>query len=108
MKVIIQHIAASEFLATDGRWVTDKTQAQDFFSLLRAYHFAQANTSVPFRVVLHCPEDDYSANIIEGVGKAGEMNLFDDDSTCTPSRFAAEDVDAILAQGVDVSRLHLN
>ena len=109
MKVIIQDIAGSEFLATDGRWVTDKTQAQDFYSLMRAYQFAQANTSIPFRVLLHCPEDDYSASIIEGMGKAGELSVAcDDDSNSLQHRFAAEDIAEILMLSVDVSRLHLN
>ncbi|HWF18124.1 MAG TPA: hypothetical protein VG754_02610 [Verrucomicrobiae bacterium] len=72
MKVIIQDIGAREFLGADGQWVSDKEDARDFFTLLHAYHFAQANTSIHFRVLLHCPEDDYSASIIEGIGTAGE------------------------------------
>lgn len=109
MKVIIQDIAGSEFLATDGRWVTDKAQAQDFYTLLRAYHFALANTTVPFRVLLHCPEDDYSVSIIDGVGKADERATFhDNESEPTRSRFETEDVADILARGVEVTRLHLN
>lgn len=70
MKVIVQNIAARKFLGRDGRWVVDQAEARDFCTLLRAYHFAEANTSVRFRVLLHSPDDGYSANIIEGVGHA--------------------------------------
>ncbi|HZV36958.1 MAG TPA: hypothetical protein VFB72_20445 [Verrucomicrobiae bacterium] len=109
MKVIIQRIDGSDFLTIDGRWVTDKALAQDFYTLLRAYRFAQANTTVSFRVLLHCPEDDYSASIIEGVGKAGEQATFrDSEPEITRSRFEIEDIADILAGDIDATRLHLN
>jgi 3-deoxy-D-arabino-heptulosonate 7-phosphate (DAHP) synthase len=109
MKVIIQDIAAREFLAANGRWVTDKEQAQDFFTLLRAYHFAQANTTIHFRVLLHCPEDDYSASIIEGMGMAEEQSAFCVDDFGAPrGRLELQPVSEILAKRFDVRCLHLN
>jgi hypothetical protein len=84
MKVIIEDMAAREFLAADGQWVADKADARDFFTLLRAYHFAQANISGRFRVLLHCIEDDYSASIIEGIGMA-DVDPADSDATVNVS-----------------------
>jgi hypothetical protein len=75
MKVIIQDIAAHKFLAENGHWSNDKCDAQDFFSLLRAYHFAQSNVSGRFQVLLHCPDDGYVACIIEGVGAVAEQEI---------------------------------
>jgi hypothetical protein len=84
MKVIIEDMVAREFLAEDGQRVADKADARDFFTLLRAYHFAQANTSGRFRVLLHCPEDNYSASIIEGIGMA-EVDPAGPDATVSVS-----------------------
>ena len=75
MKVIIQDIAANKFLAENGCWSNDKCDAQDYFSLLRAYQFAHANVSGRFRVLLHCPDDGYLACIIEGVGTVAEEEI---------------------------------
>jgi hypothetical protein len=58
------------FLAGDGRWVADREDARDFFSLLPAYYFARDNTSRHFQVVLYCPEDHFCASIIAGKGVA--------------------------------------
>jgi hypothetical protein len=68
MKVIIQDTKTKAYLSADGRWVANIAEAQDFLTLLRAYHFAKEATSRNFEVLLHCPEDDYSAGIINGVG----------------------------------------
>jgi hypothetical protein len=68
MKVIIQDLRTKAYFSADGRWVTDKSDATDFLTLLRAYHFARINTSGRFEVLLYCPEDDYSAGIITGIG----------------------------------------
>ena len=58
------------FLSPDGRWVADREDARDFFSLLPAYYFARDNTSRHFQVVLYCPEDHFCASIIAGKGIA--------------------------------------
>jgi hypothetical protein len=110
MKVIIQDIAAREFLAANGQWVADATEAQDFYTLLRAYHFAQANTSIHFRVVLHCPDDDYSASIIEGFGLADEdLGFYVKKANQTPKKNSKPlDIHQRLAMGFDSGRLHLN
>ena len=70
MKVIVQNLHTKEYLAADGRWVADMADANDFLTLLRAYHFARIHTSRGFEVLLYCPEDDYSAGIITGIGIA--------------------------------------
>ena len=110
MKVIIQDIAAREFLAANGRWVADMTGAQDFGTLLRAYHFAQANTSIHFRVLLHCPEDDYTASIIEGFGLAGEDLAFGLMPATESSKKQSKplDIHQRLAMRFDSARVHLN
>ena len=103
MKVIIQDIAAREFLGENGEWVSDKSMARNFHTLLRAYHFAQSNTSIHFRVLLHCPDDDYSASIIEGFGIADEDLGF-----CAAQKKNIFEIREQIAQGFDVKRLHLN
>jgi hypothetical protein len=70
MKVIVQDLETMRFLSTDGRWVDDREDARDFFSLLPAYYFARDNTSRHFQVVLYCPEDHFCASIIAGKGVA--------------------------------------
>jgi hypothetical protein len=70
MRVIIQDLDTKKFLSADGRWVVNKAEARDFQTLLRAYHFAKENTAGNFEVMLHCPDDDYSAGIVSGVGNA--------------------------------------
>src|ERR1700722_7357129 len=70
MKVLIQDIGTGEYLAADGNWVATPRDARDFQTLLRAYNFARENISGRFQVLLYCPEDHYSACIIEGVGSA--------------------------------------
>lgn len=58
------------FLSADGRWVAEREDARDFYSLLPAYYFARDNTSRHFQVVLYCPEDHFCASIIAGKGIA--------------------------------------
>ncbi len=58
------------FLSDDGRWVADRDDARDFYSLLPAYYFARDHTSRHFQVVLYCPEDHFCASIIAGKGVA--------------------------------------
>jgi hypothetical protein len=70
MKVIVQDIETGAYLSANGRWVAAQADARDFFTLLRAYHFAKDNTARRFQVLLHCPDDQYSAGIITGVGMA--------------------------------------
>jgi hypothetical protein len=70
MKVIIQDIRSGEYLSENGQWVATEAEARDFFTLLRAYHFAHQNITGRFQVLLYCEEDQYSACIIEGVGTA--------------------------------------
>ena len=70
MKVIVQDISTKQFLAEDGGWVESEIEARDFFTLLRAFHFATGRLLGRFQVLLHCPDDDYSACIIEGEGMA--------------------------------------
>ncbi len=70
MKVIVQDLETMRFLSPDGRWVADREDARDFFSLLPAYYFARDNTSRHFQVVLYCPEDHFCASIIAGKGIA--------------------------------------
>ncbi len=70
MRVIIQDTETKAYLSADGRWVADIAAATDFLTLLRAFNFAQANTSRNFEVFLHCCDDDYLAGIIKGVGTA--------------------------------------
>ena len=68
MKVIVQDIETGEYLADSGEWVTTPAEARDFLTLLRAYNFAKETISGRFQVLLYCPEDQYSACIIEGEG----------------------------------------
>ncbi len=68
MKVIIQDVDTGEYLSADGSWVADIGGARNFVTLLRAYHFAREKTARNFQVLLHCPDDDYSASIITGMG----------------------------------------
>jgi hypothetical protein len=70
VKVIVQDLETMRFLSPDGRWVADREDARDFFSLLPAYYFARDNTSRHFQVVLYCPEDHFCASIIAGKGVA--------------------------------------
>jgi hypothetical protein len=70
VKVIVQDLESMRFLSPDGRWVADREDARDFFSLLPAYYFARDNTSRHFQVVLYCPEDHFCASIIAGKGIA--------------------------------------
>jgi hypothetical protein len=70
VKVIVQDLETMRFLSPDGRWVADRENARDFFSLLPAYYFARDNTSRHFQVVLYCPEDHFCASIIAGKGIA--------------------------------------
>lgn len=70
MKVIVQDLETGAYLSADGRWVATKADARDFFTLLRAYHFAKDNTTKHFQVLLHCPDDQYSARMIDGMGMA--------------------------------------
>jgi hypothetical protein len=70
VKVIVQDLETMRFLSGDGRWVADREDARDFYSLLPAYYFARDNTSRHFQVVLYCPEDHFCASIIAGKGIA--------------------------------------
>jgi hypothetical protein len=70
VKVIVQDLETMRFLSPDGRWVADREDARDFYSLLPAYYFARDNTSRHFQVVLFCPEDHFCASIIAGKGVA--------------------------------------
>jgi hypothetical protein len=70
VKVIVQDLETMRFLSADGRWVDEREDARDFFSLLPAYYFARDNTSRHFQVVLYCPEDHFCASIIAGKGVA--------------------------------------
>ena len=73
MKVIVQDCDTGKYLSTDGCWVAVKDSARDFFTLLRAYQFAKNKISGRFQVLLHCPEDQYTACIIDGVGMAASQ-----------------------------------
>lgn len=114
MKVIIQAIAADKFVGENGCWSNDKFDAQDFFSLLRAYHFAQSNISGHFRVLLHCPEDGYVACIIEGVGEVAEQKAAEpafEVPVAKSPRSTINDVtlrEQIWNSRFDVTKLHLN
>ena len=114
MKVIIQVIGADKFVGENGCWSNDKFDAQDFFSLLRAYHFAQSNISGRFRVLLHCPEDGYVACIIEGVGEAVEQEVAEatfEAPVAKGPRATINEVtlrEQIWNSRFDVSKLHLN
>jgi hypothetical protein len=70
MKVIVQDLETGRYLSADGRWVAARTNARDFGTLLRAYHFAKDNTSKHFQVLLHSTDDEYCSCIIDGVGMA--------------------------------------
>ena len=70
MKVIVQDSHTGSYLSDNGAWVATRAEARDFLTLLRAYTFAQKNTSVQFKVLLHCPEDKYCTTIIDGIGLA--------------------------------------
>jgi hypothetical protein len=70
MKVIVQHCETGAYLSMDGQWVAARESARDFFTLMRAYHCARNNAAGPFKVLLHCPDEEYSASIIDGVGVA--------------------------------------
>jgi hypothetical protein len=70
MKVIVQDLETGAYLSADGRWVAAKSDARDFLTLLRAYHFAKDNTSKHFQVLLHSPDDEYCSCIIDGMGTA--------------------------------------
>ena len=70
MKVIVQDLETMRFLSGDGRWVADRDDARDFYSLLPAYYWARDHTSRHFQVVLYCPEDHFCASIIAGKGVA--------------------------------------
>ncbi|MDB6021211.1 MAG: hypothetical protein JWQ04_1068 [Pedosphaera sp.] len=111
MKVIVQNIAARQFLAADGRWVANKAEARDFFTLLRAYNFAQLNTSVRFRVLLHCTDDGYSASIVEGEGMAQAKKETHCASAATGSRRPSKSEPSSRfdwTASLDQSRFHLN
>ena len=73
MKVLVQDLGSMRFLAVNGNWVEDKDDAQDFFSLLPAYNFARDNTSSQFQILLYCPEDNFCASIIAGIGTAARI-----------------------------------
>lgn len=106
MKVIIQDITGKEFLGPDGRWVSAKDGARDFFTLVRAYNFAQNHTSVRFRVLLHCPEDGYSASIVEGTGTASTKRsepVIVLDQPADPFQRSIT-----LPKSFDAARVHLN
>src|SRR5581483_4846257 len=45
MKVIIRDARTQNYLSADGGWVRSRDDAGDFFTLLRAYHFAARHTS---------------------------------------------------------------
>jgi hypothetical protein len=70
MKVVVQDSESGRYLSPDGRWVATADGARDFHSILPAFHFAQSNTSVRFRVMLYCPDDQYLASMIDGAGTA--------------------------------------
>jgi len=70
MKVIVQDLETGAYLSGDGGWVATEAEARDFLTLMRAYVFARDNTCKRFRILLHCPDDLYSATIIAGVGTA--------------------------------------
>ncbi|HEX3627373.1 MAG TPA: hypothetical protein VH280_18355 [Verrucomicrobiae bacterium] len=72
MRVIIQDLETKAYLSESGRWVLNKADARDFETLLRAYLFAEKNTSCKFEVLLHCLDDGYTSGIIKGVGTAVE------------------------------------
>jgi hypothetical protein len=72
MKVIIRDARTQNYLSADGGWVRSRDDAGDFFTLLRAYHFAARHTSGRFQVLLYSPDDQYCANIVEGTGTAKE------------------------------------
>ena len=114
MKVIIQDIAADTFVAENGLWATDKFDAQDFFSLLRAYHFAQSNISGRFRVLLHCPDDGYMACIIEGVGTVAEEEIAEVafevpiSKSNRPHSMEKTSPETVWSNRFDAAKLHLN
>ena len=68
VKVLVQDIATSRYLARDGSWVASREDARDFISLLPAYCFARDHTSCTFQVLLYCQEDNFCASIIAGQG----------------------------------------
>lgn len=68
MKVIIQDAKTKRYFSANGRWVASETDAKDFRSLMRAYHFAKQFTSGRFEVMLYCPDDDCRTSIIETEG----------------------------------------
>jgi hypothetical protein len=70
MKVIIQNKETCLYFSARGLWSVRPDDAQDFLTLLPAYHFAQNNVCGRFQVVLFCADDRYHASIIEGNGVA--------------------------------------
>src|ERR1700721_425630 len=87
MKVIVYSLQTRKYLAANGRWVADKADATDFLTLLRAYHFGRINTSGSFEVLLHCPEDDYCASIITGIGITDSQTPVDSEPVEIPIHY---------------------
>jgi hypothetical protein len=125
VKVIVQDLETMRFLTADNRWVDDRDDARDFFSLLPAYYFARDHTSRHFQIVLYCPDDHFCASIIAGKGVA-ESQIGHSDAQAVPvkilkhpknSRFkrcttikpAMQSVNGVyLPAGFDDARRHLN
>jgi hypothetical protein len=81
MKVVVQDSESGRYLSPEGRWVAAADGARDFHSILPAFHFAQSNTSVRFRVMLYCPDDQYLTSMIDGAGTAQAALPHDDAAT---------------------------
>jgi hypothetical protein len=68
VKVIIQDLDSRHYLSPTGQWVAGREDAEDFHTLLHAYHFARNNTNRNFQVLLYCPDDQFCSSIISGTG----------------------------------------
>jgi hypothetical protein len=113
MKVIVLNLHTKEYLAANGAWVADKAGANDFLTLLRAYHFARINTSRGFEVLLHCLEDDYCASIITGIGIANSNAPMDSEPVEIPihrprAGFKSESYKRFHLPAFDETRNYLN
>jgi hypothetical protein len=90
--VIIQDLETKAYLSESVRWVLNKADARDFETLLRAYLFAEKNTSCKFEVLLHCLDDGYTSGIIKGVGTAIEKIPAVVESDATETVWASRNV----------------
>jgi hypothetical protein len=89
MKVIIQDLETNRYFAPSGRWVMAPDAAENFYSILPAYHFAKQNVSGRFKVILYCADDQYSKSIIEGVGQDVGEEISELATPYTPVKAAA-------------------